>query len=79
MENQLMIATNFMPFKDNDQEHMVHSKSNSVIIIINDKADEIIKEIFQSHLSRYQIRLETSIKVSDFISDCVHLLYYSMK
>ena len=79
MENQLMIATNFMSFKDNDQEHMVHSKSNSVIIIINDKADEIIKEIFQSHLSRYQIRLETSIKVSDFISDCVHLLYYSMK
>ena len=79
MENQLLIATKFMSFKDNDQEHMVHSKSNSVIIIINDKADEIIKEIFQSHLSRYQIRLETSIKVSDFISDCVHLLYYSMK
>ena len=76
MENQLMVATNFMPSKDNDEEHVVHSKSNSVVIIINNKADEIIKQIFQSHLSRYEIGLETSIKVSDFISDCVHLLYY---
>ena len=75
MENQLMVATNFMPSKDNDEKHAVHSKSNSVVIMINDKTDEITKEIFQSHLSRYQIGLETSIKVCDFISDCLHLLY----
>ena len=43
MENQFMVATNFMPSKDNDEEHVVHSKSNSVVIIINNKADEIIK------------------------------------
>ena len=38
-----MVATNFMPSKDNDEEHAVHSKSNSVVIMINDKADKIIK------------------------------------
>ena len=35
-----------------------------------DKADEVIEELFESFLSRYQIALETSIKVSDFIFDC---------
>ena len=35
-----------------------------------------MKESFQSLLSRYQIRLETSMMVSDFVFDCVHLLYY---
>ena len=43
MENQLMVATNFMPSKDNDEEYAVHSKSNCVVIMINDKADKIIK------------------------------------
>ena len=44
--------------------------------MINDKADEVIEELFKSLLSRYQIGLETSRKVSTFIIDCVHLLYY---
>ena len=29
-----------------------------------------------SLLSRYQIELETSVKGSEFVFDCVHLLYY---
>ena len=44
-------------------------------IMISDKADEIIEELFQSLLNRYQIRLETLMRVSDFIFDCVNLLY----
>ena len=31
--------------------------------MINDKADEVTEELFQSLLSRYQIGLERSIKV----------------
>ena len=54
----------------------MHSKSDNIEIMINDKADEVIEELFQSFLSRYQIRLEISIRRSDFIFDCVHLLYY---
>ena len=73
---QLKIALNFMPSKDNDKECVMHSRSNGIEIMINDKSDEIIEELFQLLLSRYQIALETSIRGSDFIFDCAHLLYY---
>ena len=45
-------------------------------ITINEKADEVIEERFESLLNRYQIGLETSMRGSDFIFDFVHLLYY---
>ena len=54
----------------------MHSESDNIETMINDKADEIIEEHFESRLNRYQIRLETSMVVSDSIFDCVHLLYY---
>ena len=54
----------------------MHSKSDSIEIMIDDKADELIEERFQSLPSRYQIGLETSIRDSNLIFDCVHLLFY---
>ena len=44
-------------------------------MIIN-KGYEVTEELFQSLLSRYQIRLETSMKGSAFVFEGVHLLYY---
>ena len=52
----------------------MHSKSDSKEIMINDRVDEVTEELFQLILSRYQIGLETSMKGSDFIFDCVQLL-----
>ena len=75
-KTQLTIAINFISSKDNDDEHVLHSKSDNTPIMINDKVDEVIEELFQSLLPRYQIGLETSMKDSDFIFDCVHLLYH---
>ena len=43
--------------------------------MINDRAGEIIKELFKSLKNRYPINLE-SMKSSGFVSDHVHLLYY---
>ena len=37
----------------------MHSKSDNIEIMITDKEDEVIKKLFQSILSRYQIGLET--------------------
>ena len=54
----------------------MHAKSDKIEIMINDKADGVIEELFQSLVSRYQIGLETSMRGSDFIFNCVHLLYY---
>ena len=73
---QLTIATNFMTFKEDDEESVIFSNSDEIEMMINDKEVKVIKEFFQSLLSRYQIGLETSIKGSDFIFDCVYLLYY---
>ena len=72
-----------MSSKDNDEELVIHSRNDN-IELINDKLlmiidkiiEEIVEERFQSHISRYQFGLGTSMKVSDFIFDCVNLLQY---
>ena len=73
---QLTIAINFVSSKDNNEECVMHSKSDDIEIMIKDKADKIIEELFQSLLSRYEIGLETSVRGSNFIFEYVHLLYY---
>ena len=45
-------------------------------VIAYDNANKVIKEIFESLLSRYQIGLEQSMKQTDFHFDLVQLLYY---
>ena len=44
----------------------MHSKSGNIEIMINDKADEVIKEHFDSLKNTYQSNLET-IKGSGFV------------
>ena len=45
---QLTIATNFISSKDNDEEHVMHSKSDNVEIMINDQAGEVFEKFFES-------------------------------
>ena len=73
---QLTIASNLISFKDTDEELVMNSKSDNMEVMIYDKADKVIKELFMSVLKVYQIVLETSMKGSDFIFDCVHIVYY---
>ena len=54
----------------------MHLKSDDIKIRSNDKPDEVIGGSFQTFLSRYHIRLETSMKCIDFVLDSVPLLYY---
>ena len=63
-----------MSSKRSDKEHLMHLKSDNIEVVIYDKADEVIEELLQSLLSRHQIELETSIKVSDFVFNCIYLL-----
>ena len=67
---------NFISSKDIDEERVMHSKSDNIEIMIQDKADEIIEKPFESLLKRYQIGLELLMKGRNFIFDCVHLLHY---
>ena len=52
----------------------MHSKDDKIEIKINDKAYANVEQLFESPVKRYQSKLERSIRVSDFIFDCV--LYY---
>ena len=54
----------------------MHLKNDNLEIMIYDKADQVIKEQFESLFNRYQIGLETSVRDSDFIFNCVNLLHY---
>ena len=53
----------------------MHSKSDNIKIMIGSKTDEIIDELFESLLKKYQKDLEESMKGGDFVVDTVDLLY----
>ena len=53
----------------------MHSKSGNIEVMINDEADKVIKELFDSLKNRYQNNLE-SMKGSEFVVDHVQVLYY---
>ena len=40
----------------------MHSKNDDIELMINDMEDQVIEELFQSLLSRYQNELETPMK-----------------
>ena len=71
---QLTIAINFISWGTCNAFKEYH-----IVIMTYDKADEVNKERFESLRFRYQIGLETSMKVSGLIFDCVHLTAQKMK
>ena len=52
----------------------MHSNSDNIEFMIYDNANEVIEKLFESLLYGYQIELKTSMRDSNFIFDCVHLL-----
>ena len=53
----------------------MHSKSDNIQMVINDEADEVIKELFDSLKNKYQNNLE-SMKGSEFVFHYFYLLSY---
>ena len=72
---QLTIGNNFISSIDNDEECIMHSQSGIIEVMVNDEADEVIKELFGSLKNRYQNSLE-SMKGSEFVFNFFQLLYY---
>ena len=73
---QVTIAINFISSEDNGEEVLLNAKSNKKEIMIKDKADEVTKKILKLIIKRYQNMSKISRRGSDFIFDCIHLLYY---
>ena len=57
---QLTIAINFISSKDNDEECIIHSKSDNTEIMINYEADEVMKEFFKS------LKIDIKINIVSF-------------
>ena len=73
MKIKLTIPSNFISSIDNDEERLIHSKSDNIEIMINDEADGVIKELFDSLKNRHQNNLE-SLEGSAFVFD--YGIYY---
>ena len=75
---QLTMAINFISSKDSDDTRTMHTKSNNVEIMIGSERDEIIEDLFESFLQKYQEGLEESMRGSEFVYDSVDVLYYNL-
>ena len=71
------MVINFIFSKDSDEIHTMSGKSNNIEIIMGNKTDEIIKELFESLLQKYQ-GLEEKMRGSEFVSDSIDLLHYDL-
>ena len=54
----------------------MHSKSDNYEIIIGDDTNEIIKNLFNSILKRYQGGLHISMRGSEFVFDHIEYMNY---
>ena len=75
---QLTMAINFISSKDSDETRTMHTKSNNVEIMIGSETNEIIEDLFESFLQKYQEDLEQSVRGSEFAYDGVDALYYNI-
>ena len=74
---QLIAEINFISLKPgSDETRVVHTKSGNEEIMTGSDTDEIIEELFESLLQRYEQNLEEIMKGSDFEFDGVNFLYY---
>ena len=56
----------------------MHTKSDNIQIMLGSETDEIIEELFESLLQKYQQGIKESMKKSDFVFDSAHLLFYEL-
>ena len=50
----------------NDEEHVIHSRKDNIEVMADDKADQVIEELSESILHRYQTCLGEQMRGNDF-------------
>ena len=76
---QLTIQINFISSKDSAETGTMHTKSDDIGIMLVSETNDIITELFDSLLQKYQEGLEESIRGSEFNFNSVNLLYYHLQ
>ena len=76
---QLSAEINFISSKlDSDETCIMHTKSDNIEIMIGSDTNEVIEDLFESLLQRYQENLEEKMRGSQFVFDGVNLLHYDL-
>ena len=73
---QIMIAIDFRSSEHVDEERVMHSKNDSTEFMSCDNVNEVVDELFESLLLRYQISLKSLMTRSGFIFNSGQFLYY---
>ena len=73
---QLIVKINFISSKNSNETRDMYSKSDNFEIMMGVDTNEIIKNLFNSILQRYQRGLRESMRGSDFVFDYVESLNY---
>ena len=74
---QLTIEVNFISLKPgSDETRIMYTRSNNIEIIFGDDNDDIIDQIFESLLKKYEENLQNKMRGSEFEFDGVNFLYY---
>ena len=78
-KTQLTAQINFISLRpSSDETRVMHTRSVNEEFMNGSDTDEIIKELFESLLQRYQENLQEKMKGSDFAFDGVNYLYYDL-
>ena len=74
---QLTIEVNFVSLKaGSDETRIMYARSDNVEIMFGDDNDDIIEQLFESLLQKYEENLQNKMRGSDFEFDVVNFLYY---
>ena len=74
---QLTTEVNFISLKPGSDETLImYKRSENVEIIFGDNNDDIIEQLFESLLKKYEENLQNKMRRSEFEFDGVNFLYY---
>ena len=74
---QLTIEVNFISLKPgSDETRIMYTRSDNVEIMFGDDNDDIIEQLSESLLEKYEENLQNKMKESDFEFDGVNFLHY---
>ena len=75
---QVSLTINFVSSKDFKETRIMYTNSNNIDIMVGNETDEIIEELYESILKRYQKGLEEKMRGSEFVYDSINLLHYKL-
>ena len=74
---QLTIEVNFISLKPgSDKTRIMYARSDNIEIMFGDNNDDIIEQLFESLLKKYEENLQIKMRGSEFEFDGVNFLYY---